>query len=38
MKKQWKEIFASALMGAVLLTGCGGGEAKEEQNADAMNR
>ncbi|MBQ2014175.1 MAG: ABC transporter substrate-binding protein [Peptococcaceae bacterium] len=36
MKKQWKKIFASALMGAVLLTGCGGGEAKEEQNADAM--
>ena len=36
MKKQWKKIFASALMGAVLLTGCGGGEAKEEQNADTM--
>ncbi len=37
MKNNWKKIMASALMGAVLLTGCGGsGAVTDEQNADQM--
>lgn len=36
MRKQWKKVLASALLGAVLLTGCGGGQAQEEQNTDTM--
>lgn len=37
MKNNWKKFMASALMGAVLLTGCGGsGAATDEQNADQM--
>lgn len=36
MKKGFKKIVASALMGMMLLTGCGGGEAAEQQSAETM--
>lgn len=34
VKHKWKKIMASALVGMVLLTGCGGGAAGNEQNAE----
>ncbi len=32
MKNKWKKIMASALMGMVLLTGCGGGDAADNSD------
>lgn len=34
VKYKWKKIMASALVGMVLLTGCGGGAAGNEQNGE----
>lgn len=34
VKHKWKKIMASALVGMVLLTGCGGGADNNEQNAE----